>query len=80
MATTSIKSGGRIDHMISELERLHSDAQVIFDAHVDYLLCHDPKALFGDVKYKEIAKPAGSALNYIAALKLVRKRIRGEAA
>jgi hypothetical protein len=77
MTTTSV---GRLDNIVRELERLHADAQGILNAHVDYLLAKSPKESFGALKYREIAEPAGSALNYIAALKIVRQRILGEAA
>ena len=59
--------------------RLHVEAQDIFDAHVDYALAKDRSVnSFGEMKVREIARPAGNALNYIEALKLVRKKIRGE--
>ena len=69
---------GRLDNIIGELERLHKDAQDIFSAHIDYVLCQSPDVPFGVLKAREICTPAGSALNYIAALKLVRAKITGE--
>jgi hypothetical protein len=72
-------STSRIDRIIKELEQLHTDAQGIFDAHVDYLCCKERSASFGALKSREIARPAGSALNYVAALKIVRKKITGAA-
>ena len=46
---------------------------------VDYALAKDRSVnSFGEMKVREIARPAGNALNYIEALKLVRKKIRGE--
>ena len=75
MATPSV---GRIDNTIKELERLHADAQDIFDAHVDYVRTETPGVPFGVVKLYEIAAPAGNALDYVAALKIVRKKITGE--
>jgi hypothetical protein len=74
---TATPSVGRIDDIIKELVRLHADAQGIFDAHVDYLCSKEPKASFGAVKTREIARPAGNALDYIAALKVVRQKIVG---
>ena len=68
---------GRLDGIIAQLEKLHQDAQEIFDAHIDVLRCRAPYASFGDLKYREIASPAGSSLNYIAALKIVREKITG---
>lgn len=66
---------GRLDNIIRELERLHKDAQGIFDAHIDVVRCQAPDIPFGVLKSCEIAGPAGSSLNYIAALKIVRKKI-----
>jgi hypothetical protein len=33
----------RLDRIISELEKLHSEANDIFDAHVDVLMCDLPR-------------------------------------
>jgi hypothetical protein len=77
---TATPSVGRIDNIIKELERLHADAQGIFDAHIDYVRCRAPSVSFGALKSREIAKPAGNTIDYIAALKIVRKKIVGEAA
>jgi hypothetical protein len=78
---TATTSGGRIDRMIRELEQLHCEAQRIFDAHVDYVRCKEPPGVpFGTLKFREIAGPAGSTIDYVAGLRLVRKKIRGEAA
>ena len=68
----------RLDSIIEQLEGLHGDAQNIFDAHVDCLMCDQPRGTsFGMLKAREITTPAGSALNYVKALKLVRERILG---
>jgi hypothetical protein len=69
---------GRLDRIIRELEQLYKEAQDIFDAHVEVVRCGTPGIPFGVLKSCEIAAPAGSALNYIAALKIVRKKITGE--
>jgi hypothetical protein len=69
---------GRLDNIIRELERLHKDAQDIFNAHIDFVRCQSPGIPFGVLKACEICKPAGPALNYIAALKIVRDKITGE--
>jgi hypothetical protein len=75
---TSAPSVGRLDNIISELERLHTDAQDIFDAHVDYALTKDRSVKsFGVMKFREIAGPAGNTIDYVAALKIVRKKIAG---
>jgi hypothetical protein len=79
--TTPKPATGRLDNIIRDLEGLHRDAQEIFDWHVDYCLAKDTSVKsFGEMKLREIARPAGSAINYIEALKLVRKKIRGEVA
>jgi hypothetical protein len=68
----------RLDSIIEQLEKLYSDSQGIFDAHVDCLMRDFPPGTsFGWVKAREVTTPAGSALNYIAALKLVREKILG---
>ena len=74
---TAAPSVGRLDHIISELERLHTDAQDIFDAHIDYVRCRAPSVPFGTLKFREIAGPAGNTIDYVAALKIVRKKIAG---
>ena len=66
---------GRIDDIIGQLERLHKDAQRIFDAHIDFLLCRYPRTSFGVMKAHEICTPAGSTLDYIAALRIVQAKI-----
>ena len=76
---TATPAVGRIDRIIDELEQLHRDAQGIFNAHIDYVRCRAPSVPFGTLKFREIAEPAGSTLNYIAALKIVRKKITGGA-
>ena len=69
---------GRLDRIMRELEKLHDEAQGIFDAHVEVLRCRSPGIPFGIIKMCEIAGPAGSALNYIEALEIVRKKITGQ--
>jgi hypothetical protein len=71
-------SVGRLDNIIRDLERLHKDAHDIFNAHIDVVRCQNPGIPFGVLKGCEIATPAGSTLNYIAALKIVRDKITGE--
>jgi hypothetical protein len=68
---------GRLDRIIRELEQLHKEAQDIFNAHIDFVRCQSPGIPFGVLKACEIATPAGSTLNYIAALKIVREKIIG---
>jgi hypothetical protein len=69
---------GRLDDIIEQLEKLHKDAQDIFDAHIDVLRCQTPGIPFGVLKSCELTGPAGSSLNYIAALKIVRERMTGQ--
>jgi hypothetical protein len=76
MATPSV---GRLDRIVNELERLQHDAQEILDHHVDYLKCSSPTVPFGTLKARAIAQPAGSEINYVKALKIVRRTITGEA-
>lgn len=69
---------GRLDRIMRELGQLHDEAQDIFDAHVEVLRCQNPGIPFGTIKMCEIAGPAGSSLNYIEALKIVREKITGQ--
>ena len=48
---------GRLDDIIEQLEKLHKDAQRIFDAHVDVLLCRYPHTSFGVMKAQKFAPP-----------------------
>ena len=68
-------SVGRLADIIAQLENLHKDAQEIFNAYVDELRCRHPHESFGNLKFRKIASPAGSTLDYIAALKIVREKI-----
>jgi hypothetical protein len=74
MATPSV---GRIDDTIEGLEKLHAVAQGIVAAHVKYVGAKTPGVPIGLVEQYEITRPAGNALDYIAALKIVRKSITG---
>ena len=72
----ALHSTGRIDDLIVQLERLQSDAQDIFNAHVEELRRDAPPHVgFGALKAGLLA-PAGPAVNYIEALKLLRERFR----
>jgi hypothetical protein len=56
-----------------QLEALQNDADGIIDAHVNAWLAHHPEAVsWGAAKIELIAKPAGSTLNRVEALKVVR--------
>ena len=78
MATGKVPAVGRLDRIINELERLHDEAQDILDAHIEVERCRIPGIPFGTIKMCEIAGPAGSSLNYIKALKIVREKITGQ--
>jgi hypothetical protein len=71
-------AGGRLDDIIRQLEKLYGDAQAIFDSHVEDLRRQKPNVPFGILKANEIARPAGSALNYVAALKMLREKFTGQ--
>jgi hypothetical protein len=74
--TMAYHSTGRLDEIAAHLERLHKDAHDIFNAHVDGLRCRAPAHVgFGALKARLLA-PAGPAVNYIEALKLLRERFR----
>jgi hypothetical protein len=73
-------SVGRLDDIISRLEKLQDDAQGIFDAHVDELRRQSPGIPFGVVKACEISNRVGSTLNYVAALKMLREKFTGQKA
>ena len=63
----------RIDRIMYQLEALQNDADGIIDAHVNAYLAQHPEAVpWGATKIELIAKPAGSTLNRIEALKVVR--------
>jgi hypothetical protein len=67
---------GRLDDIVAQLERLQKDANQILDAYTDELICREPRGTsWGDLKYRKIAAPAGSTIDHIAALKLVRDKI-----
>lgn len=66
----------RLDRIICELEKLQKEANDIYDAHIDVLLCDlPPNASFGVTKLKAIAEPAGQTLNHVKALKLLREKL-----
>ena len=63
----------RIDRMINDFERLKRDAQEIIDVYVDGIR---PNGVpFGVVRHCEITNPAGTDLNYVNALRLVRDKM-----
>jgi hypothetical protein len=67
----------RLDSIIDGLERLYRDAHEIFDSHCAVLLNRAPYGTsFGAIKRREIFEPAGTALDYVAALKHLNKKIK----
>jgi hypothetical protein len=69
----------RLDDLIDCLETLHHDAHEIFDAHTATLLLDAPEgSTFGQVKLREIIEPAGRTIDYIAALKLLNKKVKAK--
>lgn len=66
---------GRLDSIIAGLEKLQKDADEIINTYTEGLLCNAaPGVSWGATKHRLIA-PAGSTLNYVAALKLVREKL-----
>jgi hypothetical protein len=70
---------GRIDDTIEGLEKLYAVAHGIIAAHVNHVRHRSPGVPAQVVEQCEINGPAGYALNYIAALKLIRRDITGVA-
>ena len=69
---------GRIDDTIARLEELHEVAQGIFDAHIDDMCRQCPGIPWGTLKICEIAAPAGSSMNVIKGLKILREKFTGQ--
>jgi hypothetical protein len=66
---------GRIDSIIAQLQRLHRDAHGIMNAYVDCAISGKAGASFGTAKANLIAGPAGSALDYIKALEIIKEKM-----
>jgi hypothetical protein len=65
----------RLNRIIGELEKLQSEANQIFDAHVDVIMCDLPRGTsWGVTKLQRIAEPAGQTINHVKGLKLLRDR------
>jgi len=63
----------RLDRVMRGLEQLQNDADHIIDAHVNSWLAQHPEAVsWGEAKIRLIAQPAGTTLNRVEALKVVR--------
>lgn len=64
----------RLDRIVATLEQAQREANDILDSYVDERLhCYPSGTTFGHVKVMELARPAGSTINYAEALKLVRR-------
>lgn len=63
---------GRINNTISELERLQGVANEMLDSHVRVLMHEKPYGTSFGLTKLETFKPAGTQLNYVNALKIVR--------
>ena len=69
----------RLDRVAGDLERLHKEADEIFNVYVDLLLANAPRGTsWGQTKLQRLAFPAGSTFDRINALKIVRKALTGE--
>ena len=66
------KTGGRIDKMIADFEKLQREAAEVIDVYVENVRGPLP---FGVVRQIEVTNSVGLTLNYPAALRLVKDRI-----
>jgi hypothetical protein len=72
------RKSNRLDDIAACLETLHRDAEAIFAAHCAEVLYHSKDASPEQIRLREIVEPAGQSLNYIAALKLLNKKIKAK--
>src|SRR6516165_8780840 len=70
--TNMSKTGGRIDRMIADFEKLQREAAEVIDVYVENVRGTSP---FGVVRQIEVTNRAGATLNDPAALRLVKDRI-----
>lgn len=69
----------RLDRVMRELELLQNDADGIIDAYVNEVLATTPGALsWGGAKLHLVGLPAGSTINRVEALRLVRRALTGK--
>jgi len=69
---------GKLDKAITELEKAEQTATEILDEYTDVLVTGQPEgSSWGVTRYNLIMKPAGSRLNYLAALKQLKDRLLG---
>jgi hypothetical protein len=65
---------GRLERVVAELEKLEKDADDILNTYVDQLMCREPPGTsWGVTKYNKILAPAGSTVNRVAALRMLRE-------
>jgi hypothetical protein len=69
---------GRLDDTIAQLEKLHEVAHSIFDAHIDDVRRQCPGVPWSTLKICEIAGPAGSSMDIVRGLKILREKFIGE--
>jgi hypothetical protein len=66
---------GRLDRIVADLERLQIEADEILNTYTDQLMTNVPYGTsWGVTKYKQLANPAGSTINRVAALKMLKDR------
>jgi len=71
-------TNGKLDKAINELEKAEQEATEILDQYTDVLITGQPEgSSWGVTRYNLIMKPAGSRLNYLAALKQLKDRLLG---
>jgi hypothetical protein len=66
---------GRLNNIIAGLDRLQREANEILDGHVRVLMHSKPYGTSFGLTKMETFLPAGTTLNYAAALKIVRDSI-----
>lgn len=68
----------KLDKAITDLEKAKQEATEILDQYTDVLVTGQPEgSSWGVTRYNFIMKPAGSRLNYLAALKQLKNRLLG---
>jgi hypothetical protein len=67
---------GKLDKAINELEKAEQTATEILDEYTDVLVRRGPSNIsWGVTRFRHIMAPAGSRLNYLAALRQLRDRL-----
>lgn len=70
MAPTS-----KIERIVEQLQQLYAEADKILDSHVDAVMRDRPPGTsFGATRF-EVLHPAGRALDYVGALRLIQNQI-----